>query len=111
LTEDQFVREVQIYYDGKYKSGQMKYIAGWLSKKLPEALPFILSELLKQYSGRFKVMPGIAEFESAAKEVREHRAYEIKQDVPMLPDEEDMEPEQADKVFDMLKSLGKDKKA
>ena len=106
MTPKNFIDEVQSYYNGKYTPGQIKFISIWLNKKKDSALPLIMAELFKQYSGRFKVLPGIAEFEEAAQEVKGHRMHEIPQSTPLLPDEGVATPEQMDEFFAMVRRLG-----
>lgn len=111
MTVKEFIGNIQAYYNGNYTASQLKFIGAWVQKKNPAALPLIMAELFKQYSGRFKVLPGIAEFESAAKEVKQHRMHEIpKEPMMMLDDERDVPEEDAKELFeDIFKKLGEKK--
>ena len=115
MTPQEFISEIQGYYGVKYSAVQLKYVGGWLTKKLPGALPLILIETMKQFSSSYKTAPGIKELEDAAKEVRTHRSHEIKQDVKLLPDEADITDEEAmenfKKINEMLDITSKEKKA
>lgn len=110
MTIDNFLTEMQNYYNYKYNKTQKKYIEKWLKDRKNKTLPYILLETMKLFNPTStKPIPGVYDLEEGYRIVRRERAREIYQPALPEPDEGvDQEPtkEQVEQAAQNLTRIG-----